>query len=183
MVNVQVRPAQVEDAQGVAVVHVETWRAAYQGLISQKVLDALRVDQREDRWSSWIVSSLSGHPTEGVNGPSHTMLIAEVDGRVAGWASFGAGRDDGTTGLGELAGLYVHPEYWSQKIGHALIERVEQEMLAQGWEQAYLWVLSGNDRAIRFYNGHSWSSDGKEKTANAGGASQLRELRHLRHLR
>ncbi|MBH0130299.1 GNAT family N-acetyltransferase [Salinibacterium sp. NK8237] len=54
--------------------------------------------------------------------PSHRLLLAEVDGRTAGWASFGGGREDGMTPLGELAGLYVHPDFWSRKIGHALLQ-------------------------------------------------------------
>jgi len=82
MVDVQIRMAQVEDAQGVAVVHIDTWRAAYQGLVTQEVLDALRVDTRAARWSRWIESSLSGQPTEGMQGPSHRLLLAEVDGRA-----------------------------------------------------------------------------------------------------
>tara|TARA_R110002051_G_scaffold309285_1_gene381775 strand:- start:1793 stop:2338 length:546 start_codon:yes stop_codon:yes gene_type:complete len=181
MVNVQLRPAQLNDARDIAVVHVDAWRAAYEGLLPPEMLDALRTEGRAARWSRWIESSLSGNPTDGTHGPSHRLLLAEVDGRAAGWATFGGGRDDGMTHLGELAGLYVHPDYWSQKIGHALLERVDQELRAEGWNQAYLWVLRGNARAIRFYEEHGWHADGDEKVVDVGG-TQLHELRHLRQL-
>ncbi len=151
MVDLQVRWADLDDVRGVAIVHVDSWRAAYQGLIDQHVLDALRVDQRADGWSRWITASLSGQGTDGASAEPHRLLVAELDGRIVGWAAFGAGRDEGTTHRGELAGLYVHPDYWSQRVGHALIARVEQELIAEGRTEAYLWVLRGNDRAIRFY--------------------------------
>ncbi|CAN5243268.1 GNAT family N-acetyltransferase [soil metagenome] len=164
------------------MVHVDSWRAAYQGLVSSDTLDALRVDERAEGWDRWIASSLAGGPTDGGSGSSHRLLVAIADGHPVGWASLGAGRDEGMDHLGELAGLYVHPDYWSRQVGHALIVRVEQELLSAGRDSAYLWVLRGNDRAIRFYEQHGWHADGSEKVADAGGARGLSELRHFRTL-
>lgn len=182
MVDLQIRWASADDAHSVAIVHVETWQAAYTGLIDQDVLDNLSVDQRVEGWSRWIASSLSQQPTdEGASVP-HRLLVATSGDRVIGWAGFGAGRDPGMGHLGELAGLYVHPDFWSQQVGHALIMRVEEELLSAGWNEAYLWVLHGNSRAIGFYERHGWIADGEEKTGEAGGVQQLRELRHVRRL-
>lgn len=122
MVDVHIRPARIEDAHDIAVIHVETWQASYGGLVPQLVLDAMQVEDRAGGWSRWIDASLSGRPTDGDAGPSHRLLLAEVEGRAAGWASFGGGREDGMTHLGELAGLYVHPDFWSRKVGHALLQ-------------------------------------------------------------
>jgi GNAT superfamily N-acetyltransferase len=183
MDDLHVREATPNDARGIARVHVDSWRAAYQGLIAQQVLDDLRVDQRAARWSRWIASSRAGGPTDGDSGITHRLLVAETDDRIVGWASFGAGRDEGMADLGELAGLYAHPDYWSRRVGHALLTRVEQELLAAGWSEAYLWVLRGNDRAIGFYEQHAWRADGREKFGAAGGAQGLHEFRHRRQLR
>ena len=177
MGDLEIRWARLEDARGVATVHVDAWRAAYEGLIPAEVLDALRVEERTVRWSRWITSSLA----DDVESP-HRLLVAEADGRIVGWATFGAGRDDGMHHLGEVAGLYVHPDHWSKRVGHALITRVELELHAAEWSEAYLWVLRGNDRAIRFYEQHGWHADGEEKFGDAGGASGLSELRHRRAL-
>ena len=182
MGDTHTRWATPDDATGVAIVHVESWRVAYQGLIPADVLDALRVDERADGWSRWIESSRRGQPTDGEAAAPHRLLVAEADGGIVGWASFGAGRDEGTTDLGEIAGLYVHPDYWSRRVGHALITRAEQELVAAGWSEGYLWVLRGNDRAIRFYEQHGWHADGGEKFGDAGGAHELHELRHARSL-
>jgi len=177
-----VRAATADDARGVAEVHVESWRAAYVGLIDQAVLDAQSVDAREQMWASWIPRSDAGLPPLGYEVPAHRMLVAEVDGRIAGWVTFGPGRDDGTAHLGELAGLYAQPSAWSTGVGHALITRVAEELRRDGFDEAYLWVLHGNERASRFYERHGWLADGAEKTADAGGATALRELRHSRRL-
>ena len=179
---VQVRWATVDDAERIALVHVETWRAAYRGLIDDVVLDQLDVDARTQAWSERIANFPAGVPTAHDFGLTHRVLVAEVDNQVWGWASFGAGRDEGDADHGELSGLYVHPSQWSQRLGHALIERVEQELRDSQFSEAYLWVLFGNERAIRFYERHGWHADGTEKVGAAGGASGLRELRHVRRL-
>jgi GNAT superfamily N-acetyltransferase len=183
MSGVALRWAGVDDARGVAEVHVASWRSAYAGLIDQNVLDGLSVYKRADGWARWI-SSAHTDPQAGLpGGTSHRLLLAECDGETVGWASFGAGRDDRVRGTGELAGLYVHPEFWSRGIGHVLIGRVDVELRKAGFDDAYLWVLHGNRRAIDFYERHGWRADGEEKIGEAGGATELRELRHARILR
>jgi GNAT superfamily N-acetyltransferase len=154
----------------------------YRGLIDQDVLDALRVDERAAGWARWIASSLTGRPTDGGSADPHRIIVAETDDSVVGWASFGAGRDTATSHLGELADLYVRPDHWSQRVGHALLTRVEEELLEAGRRENHLWVLAGNDRAIRFYEQHRWSADGQEKFGEAGGARHLHGLRYVRSL-
>lgn len=180
MVELLIRWAAPDDALGVAEVHVASWRAAYRGLIRHDVLDSLRVDQRASGWSHWIAASLSTTPDDRIEVSGHRLLVAEAPDGVIGWASFGAGRDPDMSHVGELAGLYVHPDHWSQHVGHALLARVEEELVAAGWNDGYLWVLSGNERAVRFYENHGWRADGDEKFGDAGGARGLHELRHWR---
>lgn len=177
-----IRWATVADAHGVAIVHVDAWRAAYSGLIDQTVLDGQSVEQRTAMWSAWIEKSLAGESTDAYGPVPHRLLVAESGDGIVGWAGFGGGRDEDATHLGELAGLYAHPSAWSQGVGHALIARVEDELRAEGWTKAYLWVLSGNERAIRFYESHGWTADGGEKFGEGGSVQGLHELRHVRAL-
>lgn len=182
MGELSIRDATVNDARGVAIVHVESWRAAYRGLIADDVLDALRVDTRTEGWSRWIAASPGEGRVDSDANHAHRLLVAEVDATIVGWASFGAGRDDGMNERGELAGIYVSPNYWSRRVGHTLITRVEQELSRAGWTEAYLWVLAGNERAIHFYEAHGWHADGREKVGSAGGANDLHELLYVRLL-
>lgn len=169
--NVQIRTAVTEDAPGIARVHVDAWRAAYRGLIDQVLLDELDLDQRAQQWRGLIENS------------PHAVVVGQVREQVAGWATFGAGRDGGASDLGELKGLYVHPDEWSTGVGRALILHVENELCLAGYPEAYLWVLRGNERAIRFYERHGWSADGGEKVETVADGVLLHESRHRKQLR
>lgn len=148
-----IRTAAVDDAQGIAIVHVASWQTAYRGLMPNEVLDALSVEQRADGWRQIISDA---------DAPGRT-IVADRDGQIVGWASFGPGRDEGAHERGELWGLYAHPSAFSSGVGHALLSAVEVALRADGYTSAYLWVLDGNDRAARFYERHGWTEDGSIK--------------------
>ena len=93
------------------------------------------------------------------------MLLAQGDGsRLLGFANTGPGRDDPELGLPdlELMGLYVRAEVYGTGVGLALLEA------AIGEAAAYLWVLGGNARAIRFYERAGFRFDGALKTEPVG---------------
>lgn len=167
-----IREATIEDAHGIAVVHVRSWQAAYAGLMPQNVLDDLSVDDRAERWARIISEPGSGSRT----------LVAERDGEVVGWAGFGDAREADAPGAGELWGIYAHPSAWSSGIGHALLDAVERELADAGHSSAYLWVLDGNDRAAAFYTRHGWIDDGGTKIEERPGLI-LNERRHVKALR
>ncbi|QMU96345.1 GNAT family N-acetyltransferase [Microbacterium esteraromaticum] len=166
-----IRPATSDDAGAIAVVHVRAWQQAYRGLMPQAVLDDLSIDDREAGWARILAEP---------DRPSQT-IVAERDGAVAGWASFGAARDAEAPGSGELWGIYAHPDAWSTGVGHALITAVEDVLRSDGHEIAYLWVLEGNERAAGFYERHGWASDGARKVDERPGLV-LHELRHVKRL-
>ena len=47
--------------------------------------------------------------------------------------------------------MYVLPEYWGKGYGRALLENSVNWLSAQGFDNAYLWVLDSNIRARQFY--------------------------------
>jgi GNAT superfamily N-acetyltransferase len=150
---VSIRDAQPADARAIAEVHVASWRWAYQDQLPESVLEALSVDEREIRWRERLraPSSRSG------------CLVAELDGRVVGFASFGRGAEDNgpvVPGAGELYAIYLLREVRGVGIGRALMSCAEAGLLANGFEQGYLWVLETNDLARRFYEKAGWSWDG-----------------------
>lgn len=167
-----IRAAVPADAHGIAVVHVRGWQKAYRGLMPQDHLDALSVAQRAEGWERILADT---------DRPS-TILVAERDGAIAGWASFGGARDDDPPGTGELWGIYAHPDAWSTGVGHALLTAVEQGLRDAGHAGAYLWVLAGNERATRFYERHGWRGDGGTKVDDGRPGLVLRERRHVKDL-
>ena len=142
----QVRTATIDDAFAIEQIRVRGWRSAYRHVFPPEELDRMTVD--ESRWRLRFREPPSGW----------TVLVAtRDDDAVAGFAALGPSRDGGR--LGELYAIYVDPDDWSTGAGTALIVRTE-ELLADVYDEAILWVLEENPRARRFYEGAGWTADG-----------------------
>lgn len=173
-----VRTARREDAAAISRVRVDTWRAAYAGLMAQELLDNLDAEtEAERRLARW----------EEMHGdPRGCDLLAEVDGVAAGWAALGASIDDDRPRDGQVYAIYARPEYWSRGVGHALLLTAEQRLRAAGFSKAHLWVLERNERAANFYERHGWREDGAVMTDErrvGANAHVLLERRRVRDLR
>lgn len=149
-----VRLATVEDAHAIAVAHVEGWRAAYPSIIPASYLDALNIDARAEQWTSILRGEA---PVEGVGLP--TDFVVEVDGAVIGFADVGEFRDAPRNEVGELWAMYVHPDHWRTGAGGALMERTLEHLASGGCHVGYLWVLTENAPARRFYEKWGWELD------------------------
>lgn len=174
-----VRLAERGDARAIAIVRIETWRAAYAGLILPEVLDRMDVDheaqRRHDLWDEYHAD------------PRSAELLAEVDGAVVGWSAVGPSIDADLPDDGQLYAIYALPRYWSAGIGHALMTDAEARLRRAGFERAHLWVLEGNDRAASFYERHGWREDGvvkdDDQLIRGEHPQTLRERRRVRDLR
>ena len=139
-----VRPADVQDADAIAAVHVRAWQEAYAHLLPADFLAALDVDARAQRWRAIVTD------------PTVDVLVACVDGRVVGWASAGPGRGDAPRDR-ELEGIYVLATHHGSGAGQALLDA------AVGTDPAFLWVADGNPRAEAFYRRNGFLRDGAVK--------------------
>jgi GNAT superfamily N-acetyltransferase len=157
----QIRRARVDDAAAVAEVHTRSWRSAYEHVFGAERLARIDMDRRRDGWCRAIRE-----------GP-WDVTVAELDGRVVGFA--------GTERGGELGTIYVLPERVGTGVGHALMAAAVDLLRSQGCVEAFLWVLADNPRARAFYEREGWQLDGAEKTAELLGVT-VRELRYRRPL-
>ena len=157
--GVTIRPAEPEDAEALGHLHLDVWDDAYTGLMPQGILDDRRerADERVARWREILTTS--DQPTYVAEGP---------DGLV-GFAGSGPGRDNDVDIELELWALYVRASAYGSGVGYALFETVV------GDRACYLWVLAGNERAIRFYERQGFRLDGTEDEHDEG--------RHLRMVR
>ncbi|AOZ73413.1 hypothetical protein BK816_01645 [Boudabousia tangfeifanii] len=152
-----VRQARLEDAPGVAGVHLAAWQEAYRGLLPDELLDARTLAGQTAKWELAIGRTLGQEwRSGGAPVPWDEFLVAEVSGRVVGWIVVGSPRDLVGESLGELKGIYVHPEFFGAGVGRLLLARGEEALLRHGCVEAFLWVLAGNERAAGFYRAHGW---------------------------
>ena len=159
-----VRRATLDDARGIAEVHVASWRAAYPGLVPQEFLDGLDVERRAAFWTTLLEDE----------GESRTWVAFET-ARVVGFAGTHPADDDDApqvhAGSHELATMYTLPETWGTGVGRALLERAVADLAADGIEHMHLWVFAANDRARAFYERAGWREDGAARELEIGGAS------------
>ena len=151
--TVRLSPARVEDAEALADLHLDVWEEAYAGLMPASVFTERRArrDARVESWSGIIAAGSSAN------------LLAWSGGRLVGFSSTGSGRDaDADLPPLELMGLYVRSSVYDQGVGFTLLNA------AIGDADAYLWVLDGNARAIRFYERQGFRLDGATKPEDIG---------------
>ena len=149
--DVSIRQAVPADAEALAHLHVDVWDDAYTGLVPQGILDDRRekVAERVERWQEIL-------------GRAEPTWVAEDSEGLVGFTSTGPARDNDMEELLELYALYVRSAYWDSGLGYALFE------IAVGDRAAYLWVLVGNERAIRFYERQGFRLDGTEDEHDEG---------------
>ena len=148
---VVIDPGMFTEAEALTHLHLDCWDEAYTGLVPQPLLDERRANVPE-RIAQW-----RGALERGVE-----LWVAEHDGELVGFSGAGDGRDP-VDGVGtELRVLYVRAPWWGTGVGHDLLEA------ALGDRAAYLCVLEGNDRAIRFYERHGFARDGHVDDAPEG---------------
>jgi GNAT superfamily N-acetyltransferase len=161
---VTIRFATPADAAAIAEIHVQTWRAAYAGIVPAAVLASLSETDRARQWK------------QGIESDPRRVLVAEADGRMTGWIAVGPCRDADGQGLGEVYAVYVRPAVWHAGVGRALMAAGEEELRRRGRPETALWVLERNERARDFYVRLGYEPDGATKELALGGAA-LRELR------
>lgn len=150
---VTVRLARADDADEIGRIQVETWRAAYTGLMPDEAIAGFDVEARQRMWHE----GLGRMPR-----PGSATFVVEDGGEVVGFASVGASRDEDAEQEAELYAIYLHPSRWGTGIGRALLQRAEESMRSSGFRRALLWVLEGNERAERFYRAAGWEQDGRK---------------------
>ena len=155
----QLTPATVADAQEIAAAQVASWQAAYASIFDTAWLAELSVEARAKRWHAIIEAK-----------ESHTV-VSRHEGHVSGFVSFGKCRDDGAAAeRGEVFALYVDPKWWGRGCGRTLLSHAVARLRADGFTSASLWVLTANQRGIKFYEACGFERvAGSEKLFDLGG--------------
>jgi ribosomal protein S18 acetylase RimI-like enzyme len=148
-VTTKVRRARRDDAAAIGRVHVETWQAAYAGLLPDTMLAGMS-DVRQSAWWGRLLAD-----------PAHAKGVFVADDRemgVVGFGSCGPVRDmpenlDGReTRVGEIYTLYVEPDFQNRGLGRELMDAMFGQLQKDGFDTAVLWMLADNPTRF-FYEG------------------------------
>lgn len=99
----------MNDALGIAKVHVDSWRTTYKGIVPGTYLNNLSYSKREEVWRKNLLSG--------------EVWVAETDeGEIIGFSSGGKERSGNYPGFeGEVYAIYLLKGYQKQGIGKRLI--------------------------------------------------------------
>ncbi|MXY76365.1 MAG: GNAT family N-acetyltransferase [Acidimicrobiia bacterium] len=138
----RIRTAELQDADSLARVHVDSWRSTYAGILPDEFLAGLSYRDRESFWEQVLTTAR----------PTVSNFLAETaSGHVVGLAAGGPERTGNKNYLGELYLVYLLEQYQRRGLGRLLVSAVAERLLADGFDSMLLWVAKDNHPACRFY--------------------------------
>lgn len=140
LLAVDIRKAEPRDANAIAEVHREAWQGAYAGIIPHRALTAM-INRRGGQWWANAIRRAA------------TVLVIEVGGKVAGYATLGRNRARELKQEGEIYELYLKPECQGVGLGSRLFGAARERLAAHGLKGLVVWALEDNVNAVSFYLG------------------------------
>ncbi|MFW5916965.1 MAG: N-acetyltransferase family protein [Halorubrum sp.] len=142
--------------------HGLSWREAYDEILPDSVLDAMTVDPTPEDVE---------RRTDRLGGDDAAVLVSLVDGTVRGFVDVRWGEantksfvDPGEAGI---KAIYVHPDWWGEGIGTALLDRA-LDSLPERAEAVRLEAFADNDVGARFYEARGFVRADTDETEVAG---------------
>ncbi|MDK8172346.1 GNAT family N-acetyltransferase [Curtobacterium sp. C1] len=154
----EIRVAELDDAEAVAAFQVRAWEQTYRGLVPDTFLDAPSSQDRRARWAGRIRRG------------ERRVLLASARDVVLGVSSTARTSEPGLPAM-ELCTLYVDAAAQGTGMSDQLLDA------ALGRAAAHLLVFSVNERAKRFYARHGFSRRGEPRTDPGTGLDEERWVR------
>jgi len=133
------REAISSDWENIALLHARSWQLHYRGSMTDDYLDNQVVDERKSVWKKRFEE-----PND-----KQLVTVVESDNLLIGLLCVFL--DANVTYGALLDNLHVHPNYMRQGIGKVLMKKSADLALQHNQISMYLWVLTGNENAIQFY--------------------------------
>ncbi|WP_088035313.1 GNAT family N-acetyltransferase [Evansella clarkii] len=128
-----IRRAKSDDAQGIAEVHVDSWRSTYQGIIPDDFLDNLSVEQRTELWKINIAKE------------GNYVVVAENNaGQIIGFADAWKRDSNAVENASDLTSIYLLENYQGKGIGKRLFQAQFAHFKKMGYEKIFVEVLEEN---------------------------------------
>ena len=144
-----IRNAIESDAEGIAFVHVNSWRTSYAGIIDPSFLENISYDKHLASWKEILQSKNSQE------------LVILFEGKIVGFAGFGPVRlescidhpllKDKNANIGEVYAIYLLEQHKGKGCGKALFNKCRFHLSQEGFESFVVRALTDNVRARSFY--------------------------------
>ncbi len=150
-----IRSATADDVEAIARLHMDCFAEVYDGVLSPRFLASNTVETARAEWASY----LSRGDAEATVPGSVVIVAEEFDAATGARELVGLARSapsiDPEAPRGtKLDSLYTRRSTWGSGLGARMLDAVLGERLA------YLWIVTANTRAARFYEKHGFAFDG-----------------------
>lgn len=139
MFKIRIRIATVNDAEGIAKVHVDSWRTTYKGIIPEDFLNKLSYQQRKDLW----IRNLS-------RTDNYVIVAENSEGEIIGFADFWKRETNTVPNSIDLTSIYLLEVYQGQGVGKALLKQLFLQFKQRGYQKVFVDVLEEN-KTCSFY--------------------------------
>lgn len=156
---------EADDRLAVSGIYEASWKYAYRDILPGEYLESIPAG----RWVS------------GLDFSDRIHLVMLDGGRYIGAACCCASRFSEFDGWGEIVSLYLLPSYMGRGCGRPLLEAAVSALAAQGYRNAFLWVLEENRRARAFYERMGFQHSGVCRADVIGGKT-VREAAYCRRI-
>jgi GNAT superfamily N-acetyltransferase len=137
---VTIREAQCADANGIAQVHVASWRTSYRHILPDTYLAHLSEAAYSTMWRGALCAL----------NRDQFIYVAEDAERIVGFASGGKERNHDPQFTGELYAIYLLEAYQRQGVGRRLVKAIVDRLWQADMRAMLVWALAENP-ARQFY--------------------------------
>lgn len=149
--NYTIKPMETtEEIDGKGYVHWKSWQETYRGLVDESYLKNITLERCVAMAHKW----------------TDNILVAKDGDKVIGFVAYGKYRDETLTDCGEVFAIYVLADHHGQKVGFELMNAAFERL--KSFQRIAVWVLKGNEKAIRFYERYGFRFDGTETEVTLG---------------
>jgi ribosomal protein S18 acetylase RimI-like enzyme len=156
-VTFTIRPATPADATAISTIHLNARQQAYAEIMPPQALSAMAEGASPSAWAERLRHSTG----------RGLVAVDDGTGSAIGFV-YVTPSGEGIPGTGDLVALHVDPAHQGAGAGGQLLEAGLDILARKGFSTYVLWVLEGNERAIRFYRKRGWVPDG-HRFRDAGG--------------
>ena len=164
--ELQIREGGEADAERIAGLHIESWRATYQHELSPAFLAAQDLTSRVAHWRQLLQRGIA-------------VLLAERGASLCAFVACGPAHErESSPRPWEIYNLHVSPAQHRRGLGGLLFDRAVSLGRAQGAVETVLWVVESNRSARLFYERKGMSWDGGRQEHPVAPGEVLREVRY-----
>ncbi len=133
MHGVGIRRANIEDADGIAKAHVDSWKTTYKGIIPDDFLNGLSYEDRTELWKQNIIRE-----------DNYVIIVENAQGKIVGFADAWKRETNIEENTCDLTSIYLLEEYQGIGIGRALMKELFIHFKKMGYSKIFVDVLEDN---------------------------------------